>query len=112
MMGKSWSGTNLDGRYSIEMDKAEPIKIKVSFIGYKEQEIEIKNIKEEKIQRNIELVAEGTTTEEVIVTDSRYEKKSRRNHDFCSHPKAQAIRCSSEHGFIKSHGANFRELPS
>lgn len=69
-------GTNVDGRYSFEIDKTDVIKIKVSYIGYKEQEFEIKNIKEDKIQRNVELVAEGTTTEEVIVTDSRYEKKA------------------------------------
>lgn len=74
--GQVVTGTNLDGRYSIEIEKKETIKLKVSYIGYKEQEIEIKNIKEEKVQRNIELVAEGTTTEEVIVTDSRYEKKA------------------------------------
>ncbi len=69
-------GTNLDGRYSVEVEKTEIIKLKISYIGYKEQEIELKNIKGENIQRNIELVAEGTTTEEVIVTDSRYEKKA------------------------------------
>lgn len=71
-------GTNLDGRYSVEVEKTETIKIVVSYIGYKEQEIIIKSkdIKSEQVTRNIELVAEGTTTEEVIVTDSRYEKKA------------------------------------
>lgn len=71
-------GTNMDGRYSFEIEKVESIKMKINYIGYKEVEIEIKgkDLKSNEYTKNVELVAEGTTTEEVIVTDSRYEKKA------------------------------------